>query len=231
MIEFSFFTYSDQQWDDIKVIIRDALGVDADTITQQITPPVILIRNGNFKLSMTGMEPLRNRIETVATMYLAQSAINRQSLRRVELIGLREDAESLRDRIVDALAIKFTTKYGFGAHAWLRDGVDDDMLTATSDYFAKLKRNLDRRIAQAGSRRGNARKTDRNSFWNQLLAIWRDLGGKERGVAAAHFLMVASLPMRAGAVPTFASVVQWLERRQKKTAKPVAKPMLRRATR
>ena len=61
------------------------------------------------------------------------------------------------------------------------NGVDADMLTATGDYFGKLLRNLDRLIEQAGSRRDNARKTARDQFWNELLAIWCELGGKPTG--------------------------------------------------
>ena len=60
----------------------------------------------------------------------------------------------------------------------LLNGVDADMLTATRDYFGKLASNLDRVIEPAGSRRDNARKTARDQFWNELLAIWCDLGGE-----------------------------------------------------
>ena len=82
-------------------------------------------------------------------------------------------------------------------------------------------RNLDRQIEQAGSRRDNARKPDRDEFWNELLAIWCELGGKPSGKAAANFLIAASKPVMGSAVPTLKSVVQWLERRQNKTAKTV----------
>jgi len=214
-IEFSFFTYSEDEWGKIKGIIRKELGVDADKVTRQVTP---VPRHGAHEWSKTGIQPLRDRIENAATVYRPQGAINRQSPRRSELNSLRDDAEGLRRRILDALAIKLVTEYDFDDPALapdlLRDGVDDGMLTATRDYFAKLKRNLDRRIAQAGSRRGNARKTDRNWFWNQLLAIWCELGGKESGAAPADFLMLASLPVMGSAVPTFTSVMQWLERRR-----------------
>ena len=94
----------------------------------------------------------------------------------------------------------------------LQRGVDAGMLTATRDYFAKLLRNIDRQIEQAGSSRDNARKPDRDQCWSELLAIWIDIGGKPHGVAAAEFIKLASLPVMNSTVPNLASVVQWLKR-------------------
>ena len=207
MIELSLFAYSDEQWNDIKGVVRDALGLDADQIERRITRTV-------GRASITGMQPLRDRIELTASLYNLQSASARQSPRRAELIALRRDTENLQASIIDALAVQVATKYDFAAHPLLRPGVDADMLTATSEYFRKLVRNLDRQIEQAGTRRDNARKLDRDQCWDQLTKIWCALGGKPHGAAAADFLMVTSLPVMASAVPTLKSVVQWLERRQ-----------------
>ena len=208
MIEFEFFAYTDQQWDRIKVAVRDALGLDADQIERQITP----LRIGD--LSITGMQSLRDRIAAAAGMYPLHSAANRRSLRRDELVALRKSAENLRASIISAIAVPVGTKGSPLVHPLLLKGVDVDMLTATSNYFRKLSRNLDRQIEQAGQRGDNARKSDRDHCWNELLAIWCELGGKPHGVEAAEFLWVASKPVMRGAVPAHKSIVQWLERRR-----------------
>ena len=174
------------------------------------------------------MEPLRSRIETAATQYRLHSAVNRRSLRRDELDALREDAENLRARIINAIAVSVGTKDDPLVHPVPLNGVDADMLPATRDYFAKLLRNLDRQIKLARSRRDSARKTDRNQFWNELLAIWCELGGKPSGKAAARFLIAASKPV--GATPRspakasrrsleeeIKTVERWLQRHQSKT--------------
>jgi hypothetical protein len=195
MIEFKFFTYSDAQWDRIKVAVRDALGLDADQI------------------DITGSLSLRDRIETIVSMYLFQSASTRQSPRRAELIALRNDAETFRARIIDALAVLVRIiDDGLDAPALLRPGVDADMMIVINDFFTKLAPNLDRQIRQAGERGDNARKTARDHCWSELLAIWCDLGGTATGKAAASFLIVASKPVMRSAVPDITSVMRWLER-------------------
>ena len=111
-------------------------------------------------------------------------------------------------------------------------GVDADMLTATSDYFSKLLRNLDRQIEQAGSRSGdNARKTDRDQFWSELLAIWCELGGKPTGAAAADFL-IGRVEAGDGAQSPSINVDRAMAgRRQNKTVSKVSRCLRRRATR
>jgi hypothetical protein len=213
MIKFEFFTYSDTQWDRIKVAVRDALGLDADQI------------------DITGSLSLRDRIETIVSMYLFQSASTRQSPRRAKLIVLRKDAETLRARIIDALAIVLDTGYGLPAHPLLRPGVDGDMMIVINDFFTKLAPNLDRKIEQAGERGDNARKTARDYCWNELLTIWCEHGGKATGKVTASFLIAASKPVMRSAVPDITSVMRWLERRQSKTANEVTKKVRRRATR
>jgi hypothetical protein len=196
MIEFEYFTYTGQQWDRIKVAVRDALDLDDDQIERHTT------------LSPGGISRrLRDGMQTAATRYLFQSATKRQSLRRDELVALRKSAEGWRASIIDAIAIPL------GHHGeLLLPGVDVDMPDDTSNYFSKLSRNLERMIEQAGQRGDNARKTARDHYWSELLAIWRELGGKQRGVAAAEFLWVATHPVMPGAVPAHKSVVRWLER-------------------
>ena len=196
MIEFEFFTYSDAQWDRIKVAVRDELGLDVDQTWCSITPVI--------------HKTLRSCIEAAVSQY---SAAPRRRRRRAELNALRKDIKNLRASIISAIAVPVDRKGGTFAEMLLL-GVDADMLTATRDYFRKLTSNLDRQIKQAGQRGDNARKTARDQCWNELLAIWCDLGGKPRGVAAAEFLWVASRPVMRDTVPAHKSIVQWLERRR-----------------
>jgi hypothetical protein len=83
-------------------------------------------------------------------------------------------------------------------------------------------------IEAAPKQQANARKSDRDRCWGELLAIWVELGGKPHGSAAADFLRAASKPAMGSVVPTYASVVKWLGRRQGKSTKPVRRPVLRR---
>ena len=110
------------------------------------------------------------------------------------------------------------------------DGVDADMLNATRNYFGKLASNLDRMIEVVGSRSPNA-KVARDQFWDELLAIWCELGGEPSGAAAAAFLKVASVPVMGSAVPDIPSIMRLLKRRQNKIAETVTKPVLRRSAR
>jgi hypothetical protein len=218
VIEYEFPTYTDAQWNDIKTVFRDELSLDADRIERQVT-----VRNTgpDFEESFTGMETLRERIESTVRQYRLHSDVSRLSPRREALNELRESAENLRDGILGAVAVPFRakTKYNFPPHPLLLDGVDGDMLPATRDYFKKLLANLDRMIDQAGSRqRGNARKSARDQVWNELLAIWCEFDGKETGTAAARFLRVTSLPLMGSAVPDIPSIMRWLKRRQSKPA-------------
>jgi hypothetical protein len=135
-----FFIYTDKQWNAIRTVIRDALGLDVDRIERQITRTV-----GN---PITWMQSLRDRIEIVASLYHFHSA--NQNLRRAELIALRKDTENLRASIIDALAVP-GTKYDPSLHV-LRPGLDGDIVVSTERYFTKLLRNLDRQIEQAGQR-------------------------------------------------------------------------------
>jgi hypothetical protein len=199
MIALDLFTYTEQQWDRIKVAVRDALGLDADQIEREITPVI--------------HKSLRSCIEHAVSEY-SPAATKR---RRAELSALRKNIENQRASHIDAFTVEVDRKGGMFA-VMLLPGVDADMVTATNDYFRKLERNLDRQIEQPGQRGGdNARKTARDHCWSELLAIWCDLGGKPRGVAAAEFLWVASKSVMGDAVPSHKSIVQWLERRWRAT--------------
>jgi hypothetical protein len=228
MITIEFFTYSEPERDAIRAVIREVLSVDADQIERQITPVI-----GHY--SIRGTETLWSRIETVATAYRLHGSVNGRSLRRDKLDALRKDAEKLRDRIINAIAVPVGTKGDPLVHPVPLNGVDADMPPATSHYFSKLLRTLDRQIKLAGSSRDNARKTARNKVWSELLAIWCELGGKP-GRAAARFVIAASKPAGAGpsvkasrrsAEKEIKTVEKWFERRQSKTVNK-AKPVQRR---
>lgn len=208
MIKVEFFTYTDEQWNAIREQVLDDLGLDVDTVTHQVTS-----RLGKY--SHTGTLSFRDRIELAVSKYRVQSDSNRQSPRRAGLDALRKDAENLRASIIDALAVQIigSSKYDDVATPFLRPGVDADMVTETNEYFRRLLRNLNRQIEQAGRRGDNSRKPARDQCWNELRARWCELGGRPRGLAAAKFVRLASLPVMNSAVPDLASIIQWLKRR------------------
>jgi hypothetical protein len=113
MIEVTNITYTEEQWDKIKAVIHDALGVDADQITHQ------------------GL-PLRGSIEVAASVYLPQSATNRQRLGREELIALRKDTENLRTRIAGSLVVQIAIDNVVEPQR------HEGMLSSTNCYFTKL---------------------------------------------------------------------------------------------
>jgi hypothetical protein len=205
VISFEFFSYTAEQWSLIRDQVLGDLGVDVDLIERQVTT---VIRDESF----TGMQSLRERIQIAASLYHFHSSVSRRSPRRDELVALRKAAENLRASIIGAVTVQVGTKYA--AHPVLLNGVDDDMLAATRNYFTKLAANLDRQIERARSRSDNARKPDRDQCWNELLALWVGIGGHAHGEAAAEFLKLTSLPVMNGAVPARKSIVHWLERRR-----------------
>jgi hypothetical protein len=189
--EFEEFRYSEPQWSELKAVVRDA-RLDVDQI--------------------------RRTMEFAASVYLSQRTINRQRPNRDELKVLRKDAENLRTRIAGALAVHINIK-NVGPHSYPQPGVDRDMLDATPDFFVKLAHTLDRQIekAETRTRRDNARKTERDEFWTDLLVFWCNIGGKPHGLAAARFLIAASKPV--GADASIKTVLQWLQRRKESVSK------------
>jgi hypothetical protein len=142
MIFPTFFTYTDAQWRAVQTVIRDGLGVDADQIKRPVTFKTL---EPAFLAGVPAdlfVQPLRHHIEHVVSMYFLFSAVSHQRPRRKELDTLRENIKNMRASIIAALALPFGTKYDFAP--MLLDGVDDDMLNATHDYFRKLLHNLDR---------------------------------------------------------------------------------------
>jgi hypothetical protein len=93
MIEIEFPTYTDAQWNEIKAVIRDELGLDADQIERQVT-----IRNvgPDFGESFTGMETLRSRIENAVRQYHLYDGVNDLSVLAPTATRLLRDAARLR---------------------------------------------------------------------------------------------------------------------------------------
>ena len=135
------FTYTDVQWNDIKTVFRDELSLDADQIERQKT----FHYYGDFEGSALVTQPLRKRIEIQVDQYSLHSEVNRLSPRRDDLDTLRENAENLRDRIIDRVAGPFGTQYVVVLDPSLH-GVDADMVSAT--------RKLNSGFANAYSNRG-----------------------------------------------------------------------------
>ena len=165
------------------------LGLDADQIERQIDVP----RGGLGKFSLhQRMESLRDCIETAAQpVSLCTVPSAAKSSAAMTLDALRKDAENLRANIIDALRRQSSPQQVRRRRAPDAAATSSmrDMLTATGDYFRKLLANLDRRSNGRESRSApTARKSGRDRFWNELLAIWTSIGGEETGIAAAALL-------------------------------------------
>ena len=106
--------------------------------------------------SITGMQSLRDCIEVSGgTVSFAQCRQAGGRPRRNKLNALRKDAKNLRASIINALAVPVGTRSTTRpAYRMLLNGVDADMLTATSDYFRRLLRNLDRHDRAGRTARG-----------------------------------------------------------------------------
>ena len=225
MITHELFTFTAPQWKKIRKVIYRARGLDADQIERQVT---VVVPNSGGKETFTGMQPLRERIEIAVGQYRLYSAVSRLRLSRAKLMKLRKAVKKQQASIVNAVSVPLDVKYGVVVPLLLHS-VDGDILKATSEYFGMLLRYLDRLIAQAGSPHHGARKIARDQCWSELLTIWCDLGGKPHGTAAAKFLRAASLPvMRDDVALDPPTIVQWLKRRRRKTAKQQAEPLPRR---
>jgi hypothetical protein len=210
MIEFK---YSEPDWGEIKAVVRDVLGLDADRIVVEST---------RMDGTPHGVR-LRTKIEGTAQVHLARDAALRklptQLALRKHLTVIRKDAERLWDGI-DESRLFWASHNDYAP--------EKEMLEATDVYFEKLLRNLDGIIAALGPPRkktGSAasRNMGRDLFWSDELSIWYKIGGRKTGVDAADFLIAVSTPVfRAmprgarSAVPERLSVIQWLRRQSPK---------------
>ena len=211
MIALDFFTYTDAQWDAIKVVVQKALQHDADTVVLEST-------------SMDGSKcdaTLRTEIEGTARIHLVRDkrirSLPTQMALRKRLTDLRDDTKRLRD------GIKRLRPFRARHNDY---SPDKDMEFASDAFFKKLLRNLEGIIVALGPPRrktGSAasKNESRDLFWSDLLAIWCKIG--ETGAEAADFLIAVSVPVfnamprgARDAVPTREAVIQWLWRRSRR---------------
>ena len=199
MIEFEVFcsfTYTDAQWQQIREMVQRELNRDADGIPDQRRP-------GRRRT-------LRHRIEHVAAVHLARSAIARETPPRKARIKQLTELDKLAEAFRDARDAAYGTP-----------NVDRDLIDA------ELKATIARDIAALEQTPAavNTSKTDRDQFWNDVVTIWTDIGGEPTGMAAARFLIAVSEPVfdqvraeggskTAASMPLrLNSVVNWLRLR------------------
>jgi hypothetical protein len=212
MIDRLTFTYTHEQWNKIKTVVRDRLGRDADQI-----------------------ERLRRCIEHAASIHIPRSALGSQTrghkARIKQLTTLLDRTEALGADIIDALAPSFTIE-DMLHRPFPRDATP---LVKTERAIATLVSVIDASIAvQRPQQNANSRKAGRDRFWEEMLAIWTSIGGAETGTAAAKFIVATSKPvfdrvLAIGGHKTAASMPQdydaveaWLRLRAKarRTATP-----------
>jgi hypothetical protein len=206
------YGYSDDQWEVIKTAVRNGLGLDADQVT-------------HFRTTYT--QSLRSRIENAATTYIALSAIVSRTpgykARIKRLTALRDRTETLGADIINTLAPNLIKAMHYIPIPQI------DAVHKAIDAIDTLRRIVESNLdAQRPQPITNASKQDRDSFWNEMLAIWVDIGGAETGVAAADFLIATSRPVfrrvhaengrkaTAGMPEYRNSVVEWLRLRVKR---------------
>jgi hypothetical protein len=207
---------SEGAWTEIKDLVHRTLAKNADQL--------------GITGELGGGGSLRILIEVEAGMYidrsdpdsdLNHSRASRQA-RIDKMIALRDNAMMIRDSIVAS------GMNGVEGSDELRlPHVEANMLDASNAYIRKLTAWIDLmrspRISIGATPTvepsSNASKVNREEYWSGLLVIWTEIGGKQTGAAAADFLIAASRPLLGAEVPTFRSVVQWLDRRQKKLAR------------
>lgn len=228
MIDHLAFTYTDEQWNKIKAVVRKRLGRDADQI--ELTRPAgkLVQMVGN----LTTTTSLRSCFETAASLHIEGSAFESQTpghkARITQLTKMRDRAEALRDDIINALRPSFPLNDDVRL---LRRGSDPISVHSTDQAIETLLSVIDASIAaQRPQQTANTSKTGRDRFWNDMLAIWIGIGGAETGVDPARFLIAVSGPVfdrvcAIGGSKTFVgalddenSVVEWLRLRAKAKA-------------
>jgi hypothetical protein len=236
MINHLAFTCTVEQWDKIKVVVCDRLGRDADQI--ELTRPAGKLVRMAAEITrtvdnLTTTTSLRSCVETAASLHIEGSAFESQtpghkaSIR--QLTKLRDRAEALRDDIINALRPSFPLDNDVRL---LRKGSAPISVHSTDQAIETLLSVIDANIAaQRPQQTANTSKTGRDRFWNEMLAIWTDIGGAETGIAAAEFLVATSNSVfdrvrniggRKTAISapyddddTLAPVVEWLRLRAK----------------
>jgi len=170
MITIKLFSYTEEEWNAIKLELRRTLDLDADQIELEGDRFAEFLDelgvNAATRSAVGGLSnsmQLRTRIEWTVARYSFDTASTRQSPRRTELIALHEDAANLRARIHDALSQRISADFiAEDRQVYVvRDGVDPIMALWTQRYFIRLLRALDHQIEQAAAARARGVKLGR----------------------------------------------------------------------
>jgi hypothetical protein len=194
MIEPVIFKLDDVQWDEIRRTVHAGLGLDIDLT-------------------------LRTRIEGVAAIHI-------QARDLPELRARRDDIEKEWKRAVGRLTYfrsEVDVRNARNASARRYIKACAKVLEITEADLAEQKRKLDNLIASLPAPSSRRPTSGRDLFWDALLSIWCELGGRESGVDAANFLIAVSAPVFNAmprhvrhALPQFNSVIEWLRVRARK---------------
>jgi hypothetical protein len=169
------FTYTDEQWDQIRTVVRDRLGLEADQLELQET-----LSDSN------GTQSLRGCIESAARRH-DQRSISEGMIR----MGSKADLTEFRER-VEALRIGLILTI---SHREDHPSLPIPSINETERACDTLVRVIDAIAAKPPQRTANTSKTGRDRFWNEVLEIWAGIGGAETGIAAATFLIAVSDPV------------------------------------
>lgn len=207
------FAYTDTQWDKIRAVVSKRLRGDGD-------------------------ESLRSRIEAAAARHVDESALASQTLahkaRVKKLQALRVRADALHNDLLDAMRPSFTLgddrvrRVVLGGERRGRYGLNVDPLDEAGDAFATVMSVIDACIAACRPQEtANTSKSGRDHFWNEMVVIWTGIGGVEKGIAAAEFVVATSKPVfdrvraigghktTASMPQDYEAVVEWLRLRAK----------------
>jgi hypothetical protein len=165
------FTYSDEQWDQIRTVVRDRLGLEADQLE---------LSDSN------GTQSLRGCIESAARRHVERSNFEGMIRMgsRADLTDFRERVETLRIDLILTISLKEDVPY-----------LPVPPINETERACDTLVRVIDAIAAERPQRTANSSKTGRDRFWNEVLEIWAGIGGAETGIAAARFLIAVSGPV------------------------------------
>ena len=111
MIKLFNFTYTDEQWDAIRMVVRDRLDLDADQIEHPYEQRVMLLKQC---FCTSGMRSLRSCIETAAYSHILRSARESQTpghkVLVKQLTALRNRAKALHVDFKDEIAPTVTVE-------------------------------------------------------------------------------------------------------------------------
>ena len=169
------FTYSDEQWDLIRTVVRDRLGLKADQLELQET-----LSDSNETQSLRGC------IESAALRHVRRSMFEGMMRlgSKTDLTDFRLRVEALRLGLILTISLKEDVPY-----------LPVPPMNETERACDTLVRVIDAIAAERPQRTANTSKTGRDRFWNEVLEIWTHIGGAETGIAAATFLIAVSDPV------------------------------------